>query len=808
MEASMADLLANAFVGSVLDRSLQGVQDVRVKIGKFKHILKRVKSELKRMRPMIEEIEDLKRLLDTSPNETEMFVDRWKTGEELVNKCKKVRWWNFWKMRLYAEKLLEFEESLGFIESGLTFARDTRKIRMELEAIGGMSNGTEFFGACEVPQVPDFVVGFDEPLQKLKVRLLTVDEQVVVISAPGGCGKTTLAKMTCHDENVKAIFKDNIFFVTFSKTPSIRVIIEKLFQSKQHRVPNFQTDEEAFNQLESLLKKIGSNPILLVLDDVWSGSESLIEKFKFQLPKYKILVTSRSVFPRFYTYNLKLLNDQDASTLFNHSAFLQRGNSCIPDNLVDKVVKCCGRFPLALQVVGRSLCGKPECIWTTWLKRWSEKRSIISFNQDLLICLQTSLDSLDEMNHIKDCYLDLAAFPEDKRIPVTALIDMWVELYHLDEYDGDVIANLYELANRNLVNLLPTRDLQKINGYYNEQFVMQHDLLRELTIHQSNQNPIEQNHRLVLDIRDNALPNWWIGQNQHPIHARLLSITTDEVFSSNWSKYNKQLPMVEVLVLNIQSRKYSLPEFSKEMDQLKVLIITNYGFCSAEISNFIRLGHLSSLKRIRLEHILIPSISKAVLQLKNLQKVSFVMCKIEKAFQNCTVLIPNMLPNLAEIVFDYCRDLEKFPAWLCNISSLQKIYITNCNEFKSLPEECGELKNLEVLSLNACTKLLKLPESIGSLKKLSFLDLTDCISITKLPGQMGRICSLEKLHMKGCQGLSELPSSVKDLKQLKTLVCDEETAHLWEQYKIHLPNLNMDLLKEEPNLDWLHDMLP
>lgn len=52
--------------------------------------------------------------------------------------------------------------------------------------------------------------------------------------------------------------------------------------------------------------------------------------------------------------------------------------------------------------------------------------------------------------------MDLGSFPEDHRIPVTALIDMWMELYKLVE-DRYAIVNLNDLSNRNLVNLVITR---------------------------------------------------------------------------------------------------------------------------------------------------------------------------------------------------------------------------------------------------------------------------------------------------------------------------------------------------------------
>lgn len=103
-------------------------------------------------------------------------------------------------------------------------------------------------------------------------------------------------------------------------------------------MPHFQNDDDAINHLEYLLKQIGPSPILLVLDDVWPDWESLIDNLTFSLPNYKILVTSRFSFPRFSpVYDLKILNDQDAMTLFCHSALPKDKSSRIPYDLVEKV---------------------------------------------------------------------------------------------------------------------------------------------------------------------------------------------------------------------------------------------------------------------------------------------------------------------------------------------------------------------------------------------------------------------------------------------------------------------------------------
>ena len=93
-----------------------------------------------------------------------------------------------------------------------------------------------------------------------------------------------------------------------------------------------------------------------------------------------------------------------------------------------QIVKRCGGFPLALQVIGGSLCGQPVEIWKSILMELSKGQSIFdSAGKRVLDCLQLSLTSLD--GEQKECFMDLGSFPEYQKIPVTALIDMWAELY-------------------------------------------------------------------------------------------------------------------------------------------------------------------------------------------------------------------------------------------------------------------------------------------------------------------------------------------------------------------------------------------
>ncbi|CAB4317860.1 unnamed protein product [Prunus armeniaca] len=808
-----------AGLGVLFNVLYDGLKELIGKNVIYKTLFKDIISRLDSLHPLIKEIEKYNKDLDLPDKELENLKVGMEKGIELVHKCSKIRAWNIYKKYKYANKLLDWNESLlGLLDmlnvqgirdvkGSSVSVRNIEKVvsRIESSLVLQYQDETEVWGAA--PELPALVVGLDFPLKELKRKLLNLKDGVsmLVLTAPGGCGKTTLATAFCQDQEVIDTFGDNIFFVTVSSNPNLERIVQELHRRRGSKVPTLGNEVNAVKWLHHFLKEQGQNPLLLVLDDVWSGSESLLEKFdQFKMPNYKLLVTSRSEFRGFGSpYSLQSLDYHNAMKLFHHSASLGDKSSLIPQDLSRQMVERCKGFPLAIKVLGRSLCGQPIEIWKKRVIEWSRGSTVHDSEAELLLCLQSSLEALDkEMAIIKECFLDLGSFPEDQRIPAAALIDIWGELYDLDE-DTECIANLYELTKRSLANLVVTRK-ENMEGdeYYNEHFVTQHDILRELAIYYSKLEPAEQRTRLIIDIRGNKLPKWWREQKHQLMKARLLSISTDGVFSGKW--HNMQVPEVEVLVLNFQTENYALPESVENMDKLKALIVTNYGFLPAELSNFQLLSSLSNLKRIRLERISILSITKNPIELKSLQKISLFMCNIGQAFSNCSIPISSAFPNIEEMNIDYCHDLVELPAELCGLSQLKKLSVTNCHKLSALPEEIGKLTKLEVLRLKSCTDLVKLPGSMKNLKKLDFLDISDCFSIRELPEDIGDISNLRKINMRQCLRLEELPLSVLDLEQLKEVICDEETKYLWESFSSHLNNVSINVAKENFNLNWLH----
>ncbi|KAK0604227.1 hypothetical protein LWI29_013371 [Acer saccharum] len=110
---------------------------------------------------------------------------------------------------------------------------------------------------------------------------------------------------------------------------------------------------------------------------------------------------------------------------------------------------------MVLTVVGKLLCGEPAAVWQSKVKEWDKGESNFISGTELLVCLQSSLNALDD--EVKECYLDLGSFPRNQRILMNALIDMWIELHNWVEDGLSAITYLHKFSDRNLINLIITR---------------------------------------------------------------------------------------------------------------------------------------------------------------------------------------------------------------------------------------------------------------------------------------------------------------------------------------------------------------
>ncbi|KAF2598994.1 hypothetical protein F2Q68_00012171 [Brassica cretica] len=450
----------------------------------------------------------------------------------------------------------------------------------------------------------------------------------------------------------------------------------------------FTNDSQAANCLRKLLEELKGN------------GESLLKTFQINLQDYKILVTSQFEFPSFGpTYHLKPLEHQDAKNLLIQlaSPLPHHTNPYEFKDLLQKTLKRCNGLPLVIEVVGVSLKGRGLHLWKDQVESWSEGKTILERPQP-------SFNALEP--HLKECFMDMGSFLEDQKIRASVIIDLWVELYGTSSSSIVYMKYLNDLASQNLLKLIPLGRSEQEDGFYNGHLVTQHDVLRELAIHQSRLESVLETKRLKLEIIKNKFPELYSNLRQ-PINARLLSIATDNLFSSSWIEMD--CPNVEALILNLSSSDYALPSFIAGMKKLKVLTIANHGVSLAKITNFSCLSSLPNLKRIRFEKASVTLLDLPQLRLGSLEKISFVMCSFGEVFYDrVDVDISKALPSLQEIEIDYCYDLDEVLYWISQVVSLKKLSVTNCYKLSRLPNDIDNLSKLEVL------RLLELREPISN----------------------------------------------------------------------------------------------
>ncbi|EEE53509.1 hypothetical protein OsJ_36681 [Oryza sativa Japonica Group] len=677
---------------------------------------------------------------------------------------------------------------------------------MDTPPTKGMAVGMEVELPFPDDEEDESMVGGGVRVGKEKVKEMVMSGggggwEAVGICGMGGSGKTTLAMEIFKDHKIRGYFSDRVFFETISQSANLDTIKMKLWEQISGNLVL-----GAYNQIPEWQLKLGprdKGPVLVILDDVWSLSQ--LEELIFKFPGCKTLVVSRFKFPSLVTrtYEMELLDEEAALSVFCRAAFDQESVPRTADKkLVRQVAAECRGLPLALKVIGASLRDQPPKIWLSAKNRLSRGETISdSHETKLLERMAASIECLS--GKVRECFLDLGCFPEDKKIPLDVLINIWMEIHDLDE--PDAFAILVELSNKNLLTLV--NDAQNKAGdlysSYHDFSVTQHDVLRDLALHMSGRDALNNRRRLVMPRREESLPKDWQRNKDTPFEAQIVSIHTGEMKESDW--FQMSFPKAEVLILNFASSVYYLPPFIATMQNLKALVLINYGTISATLDNLSAFTTLSDLRSLWLEKITLPPLPKTTIPLKNLRKISLVLCELTNSLRGSKVDLSMTFPRLSNLTIDHCIDLKELPSSICEISSLESISISNCHDLTELPYELGKLHCLSILRVYACPALWRLPPSVCSLKRLKYLDISQCVNLTDLPEELGHLTSLEKIDMRECSRLRSLPRSSSSLKSLGHVVCDEETALLWREAEQVIPDLRVQVAEECYNLDWLVD---
>lgn len=276
-----------------------------------------------------------------------------------------------------------------------------------------------------------------------------------------------------------------------------------------------------------------------------------------------------------------------------------------------------------------------------------------------------------------------------------------------------------------------------------------------------------------------------------------------EMNEMDW--FEMRFPKAEVLILNFSSMEYFLPPFMNNMPKLRALIIINCSSDNATLENSLVFSNLVNLRSLWLEKVAVPQLSSATVPLKHLKKMSIILCRINKSFDESVVDLPRAFPHLVELTIDHCVDLVELPSSICGMHSLKTLSITNCDNLRQLPAEMGKLQCLQILRLYSCPTLKTLPPGISGLMRLKYLDISQCVNLSCLPMGIDNMSSLEKINMRECTQIRDLPKTVASMRSLRQVICDEELSCLWKEVEVALPHLHVQVTENYFSLDWLDE---
>ncbi|GLT42425.1 hypothetical protein SLA2020_164250 [Shorea laevis] len=560
------------------------------------------------------------------------------------------------------------------------------------------------------------VIGRDEVKEDIVSSLLSAStEQLKTISVVGmgGVGKTTIAQLVYHNEEVKQHFDNRIWVVVSDvsdKTDVAKPIIKGVEHDKRFEGVNSLDSFSLAALADRICRSIPGRKFFLVLDDMWAGDrqcwEVLIQAFKHGAPGSRILLTTRdervAIMMDSHVIHLKPLPDDQCWMLVSREAFSGRGvERC--RNLEDigrRISNKCRGLPLIAKVLGALLRFKSSR--EEWEKILNSEiwESEIAY-QSILLGYYDLPSPL-----MRECFKYCAIFPKDFVYHGETLIYHWMAQGYLG---WDINEDL-ELIGREYIRNLAARS-------FFQDFLMDRDGPEStLKMH-------DITHDLALSLMIN---NGIVIEVMNPGGNSMID------FSSTKARYARALipggcclrtsiygaEKLRSLMITSEENAITNEAVRIIFDQAKQLRLVDFGCHNALVDTIPKeIENLIHLRHINLSGSKIKGLPRSLFELHNLQYLNL----------------------------DNSESLENLPDEIGNLINLRHINFSG-SKIKGLPGSLCKLHNLRYLILNSCEALENLPNGIGKLINLIYLGTLHCYSLAYYPKSARRLTSLRQLH--------------------------------------------------------------
>lgn len=186
------------------------------------------------------------------------------------------------------------------------------------------------------------------------VQVLTSDAEshtAVVLSGPGGFGKTTITQQICQLPAVRSSFSA-LLWTTLGETVAgaeLASHINDLTEQLTGVRPGWADPQQAGIHLSGAIERYGA-PVLVVIDDVWHRSQ--LRPFEPQLAHARLLVTTRNrsvLFDGAIEISVNGMSRQEAGAL------LTRSVTGLPSTLLHSLLDITGCWPILLAIADKTL---------------------------------------------------------------------------------------------------------------------------------------------------------------------------------------------------------------------------------------------------------------------------------------------------------------------------------------------------------------------------------------------------------------------------------------------------------------------
>ncbi|KAJ9556707.1 hypothetical protein OSB04_011321 [Centaurea solstitialis] len=480
------------------------------------------------------------------------------------------------------------------------------------------------------------IVGRQDDKERLVNKLLGQETynqnfSVVPIVGMGGVGKTTLARLLYNDPKVKEYFKTRAW-VCVSDEFDILKISKSIFEN----VTGENKDFADINLLQEALKEqLMEKRFLLVLDDVWSGSDedwdALVRPLHVGAPGSKIIITTRKdqllkKLGHDDLYHLQSLSFHEALSLFSQHALGVNSFDSHPMLRPhgEGIVRKCDGLPLALKALGRLLRTK------TNEEEWKEL-----LNNEIL---------------------------EDYMFDKKELILLWMAEGFLHQSAAST-STIERLGHEYFEQLLSRSFFQHAPD--EESLFMIHDLINDLATSVAGDFFLRLDNEKEKDVRNDAL-------EKH----RHMSFVCEEYISYKKFKTLKEARNLRTFLATAVGVKESWGSF----------------YCSSKILDDL-LHELPLLRVLRLNSLEIYEVPESIGTLKHLRYLNLSQTKIERLPENICNLY-----NLQTLIVFGCDRLTKLPKNFSKLKNLRHFDISDTPLLNKLPSGISELRGLQTLS--------------------------------------------------------------------------------------------------------------